>query len=93
MAAIGASIGYFFTSASTLKTIKKDGDGTGMLKTMAVMGVTFSVIFVILQLIPIPGLSGVHFCRESYLMLIVWIAIGAMFYLKQRSHFMEDDIQ
>ena len=91
MAAIGASIGYFFTSASTLKTIKKDSDGTGMLKTMAVMGVAFSVIFVILQLIPIPGLSGVHFGRESYLMLIVWIIIGAVFYLKQRSHFMEDD--
>lgn len=91
MAAIGASIGYFFTSASTLKTINKDGDGTGLLKAMAVMGVAFSIIFVILQLIPIPGLSGVHFGKESYLMLIVWIAIGAAFYLKQRDHFAQDE--
>ena len=28
MSAIGASIGYFFTSAATLATMKKDGDGT-----------------------------------------------------------------
>ena len=52
---------------------------------MAVLGVVFSVIFVILQLIPIPGLSGVHFGKESYIMLIVWIVIGITFYLKQRS--------
>ena len=90
MAAIGASIGYFFTSAATLVTIKKFGDGTKTLKTMAILGVAFSVIFVILQLIPIPGLSCVHFGKESYLMLIVWIVIGLAFYLKQRSHFMQD---
>ena len=90
MAAIGASIGYFFTSAATLVTIKKFGDGTKTLKTMAILGVAFSVIFVILQLIPIPGLSGVHFGKESYLMLIVWIVIGLAFYLKQRSHFTQD---
>lgn len=91
MAAIGASIGYFFTSASTLKTIRKDGDGTGLLKAMAILGVAFSIIFVILQLVPIPGLSGVHFGKESYLMLIVWTAIGAAFYAKQRGHFTEDE--
>lgn len=85
MSAIGASIGYFFTSAATLKTMQKFGDGTGLLKSMAVLGVVFSVIFVILQLIPIPGLSGVHFGKESYIMLIVWIVIGITFYLKQRS--------
>ena len=50
---------------------------------MGIMGVIFSVIFMILQLIPIPGLSGVHFGKESYLMLIVWIALGILFYLTQ----------
>ena len=34
----------------------------------------------ILQLIPIPGLSGVHFGKESYIMLVVWIVIGLVFY-------------
>ena len=87
MSAIGASIGYFFTSAATLVTLRRDGDGTRFLKVMAVLGVAFSAIFMILQLIPIPGLSGVHFCKESYIMLIAWIAIGAAFYAKQRKFF------
>lgn len=83
MSAIGASIGYFFTSASTLVTVKKDRDGSAFLKVMAVTGVVFSIIFMVLQLIPIPGLSGVHFGKESYIMLLIWIAIGAVFYVKQ----------
>lgn len=87
MCAIGASIGYFFTSASTLVTIKRDGDGTPFLKTMAIIGVCFSLAFVVLQLVPIPGLSGVHFGFESYMLLIVWVVIGLLFYIKQRKFF------
>ena len=84
MSAIGASIGYFFTAASTLVTSKRDGDGTRFLKLMATVGVLFSMIFMILQLIPIPGLSGVHFGKESYIMLIIWVLLGVVFYLMQR---------
>lgn len=87
MSSIGASIAYLFTCASTLYTAKKDRDGTWLLKATAVLGFLFSALFIILQLIPIPGLKGVHFCRESYLMLIVWTVIGAMFYGKQRKFF------
>lgn len=87
MSAIGASIGYFFTSASTLVTIKRDGDGSFFLKAMAVTGVCFSIAFMVLQLMPVPGLSGVHFCRESYIMLVVWSVIGLLFYIKQRKFF------
>ena len=64
--------------------MKRDGDGTGLLKVMACLGVAFSVAFVILQLVPIPGLSGVHFGRESYMLLVVWILIGAGFFAAQR---------
>ena len=91
MSAIGASIGYFFTAASTLVTARRDGDGTPFLKAMATTGVVFSIIFMILQLIPIPGLNGVHFGKESYIMLIIWIAIGLVFYAKQRQFFSEKD--
>ena len=87
MSAIGASIGYFFTCASTLITAGKSGDGTAFLKAMAWTGVIFSLAFMVLQLIPIPGLSGVHFGKESYLMLVIWIAIGLVFYFKQRKWF------
>lgn len=91
MSAIGASIGYFFTSASTLVTTKRDGDGSSFLKVMAVTGVVFSAIFIILQLVPIPGINGVHFGKESYIMLLIWIAIGTCFYAKQHKFFSSED--
>lgn len=91
MCAIGASIGYFFTCASTLVTAKRDGDGSGFLKAMATIGVIFSVAFMILQLIPIPVLSGVHFGKESYYLLIVWIVLGLIFYYRERKFFTAKD--
>ena len=91
MSAIGASIGYLFTSASTLVIMKRDRDGSPFLKAMAVTGVVFSVIFMILQLVPIPGLKGVHFGKESYIMLVIWIAIGLVFYASQRKFFTDED--
>lgn len=87
MSAIGASIGYFFTCASALVTAKRDGDGSPFLKLMAACGALFGIVFMILQLVPIPGLSGVHFGWHSYLMLAVWVAVGLVFYFKQRKHF------
>lgn len=84
MSAIGASIGYLFTSLSALVTMKKDRDGTRLVRTMAVIAAAFSVVFIVLQLVPIPGLSGVHFGKESYILLLVWLAIGAVFYVLQR---------
>ncbi len=91
MSAIGASIGYFFTCASTLITVRRDGDGTPFLRSMAITGVVFSVAFMVLQLVPIPGLSGVHFGRESYIMLAVWVAVGLAFYAVQWRHFRQGD--
>lgn len=90
MSAIGASIGYFFTCASSIVTAKRDGDGSGFLKAMSIVGVVFSIAFMVLQLVPIPGLSGVHFGKESYIMLMVWIAIGLAFYVKQREYFVRE---
>lgn len=84
MSAIGASIGYFFTSASTFVTMRRDGDGSRRGQALAVTGIVFSVIFMILQLIPIPGLNGVHFGKESYIMLLVWVILGFVFYLSRR---------
>ena len=89
MCAIGASIGYFFTCASALVTARRDGDGTFYLRVMAAIGVCFSFAFVILQLVPIPGLGGVNFGKESYMLLIVWVVLGLLFYFKQRKRFAE----
>ena len=79
MSAIGASMGFFFTSASALKKMRTDNDGTAALKIIAVLGMVFSVVFMLLQLVPIPGLSGVHFGKESYILLLAWIVIGVVF--------------
>ena len=51
---------------------------------MAITGVVFSVAFMILQLIPIPSLSGVHFGTESYILLVVWIVLGLIFYCPKK---------
>jgi len=79
MSAIGASIGYFFTCACSLVTMKRDEDGTLFLKGVAWFGTVISIVFMVLQLVPIPELFGVHFCTESYILLLVWIVIGAVF--------------
>ena len=91
MSAIGASIGYLFTCLSALSTAKMDSDNTGFLRTMATLGAMFSIGFIILQLVPIKALPGVHFVTQSYVLLIVWIVLGAVFYLKQRSFFRTTD--
>lgn len=90
MSAIGASMGFFFTSAAAFKKMRTDKDGSGFLKTMALAGVIFSVLFMVLQLIPIPGLSGVHFGKESYFMLAVWIVIGIVFYFTKKERIQAD---
>ena len=46
MSAIGASIGFFFTSISSLVTMKRDHDGSIRLKVLAVMGAFFSITFI-----------------------------------------------
>lgn len=90
MASIGASIGFFFTCASTLMTMKRDRDGSILLRVMASIGAVVSVGFAVLQLVPIPGLSGVRFGTESYIMLGIWVLLGAIFYLVQRKKIPND---
>ena len=90
MSAIGASMGFFFTSAASLRSLRRDKDGNPILAVMSSLGAAFSLIFMILQLIPIPGLNGVHFGKESYIMLIIWVVLGIVFYLMQKKQLNED---
>ena len=84
MSAIGASIGFMFTCLCTCVTLRKDKDGSKGLFFLALIGSVFSAMFMVLQLIPIPGLPNIHFCNESYLMLGVWIVLGLVFFIMQR---------
>ena len=87
MSSIGASIGFLFTGAACQATMKKVSDGSSWLRVLAMLAVLCSAFFIILQVIPIPGLHGVHFGRESYLMLVVWIVLGLSFYIRQHKRF------
>ena len=89
--AIATGIALAFTCLSTLITAKRDGDAAPFLKVTASIGVVFSATFMVLQLVPIPGLSGVHFGTESYIMLAVWVVIGTIFYAVQWKHFRAND--
>ena len=71
--------------------MKRDKDGSKFLFTLAVLGAVFSAAFVVLQLVPIPGLDGVHFGWQSYLMLGVWVLLGVVFYITQRKNILSAD--
>lgn len=90
MSAIGASIGFFFTCASTLVMLNEKNDAMFPLKGLALLGAILSFVFVILQLVPIQGLAGVHFCKQSYHLLLVWILIGLVFFIRQHKYFIAD---
>lgn len=90
MSSIGASVGFFFTCASTMVTMNRDRDGSFRYKMLAFIGAILSLAFIELQLVPIEGLKGVNFCWQSYVMLAVWCLIGFVFFVKQRKHFIVD---
>ena len=88
MSAVGASIGFFFTCASTVVSMNWDPQCTYGNKLLAALGCILSFSFIQLQLLPIEGLKGVHFCKQSYLMFVIWCVIGIIFFIKQRKHFL-----
>lgn len=84
MTSIGASIAFGFTSIASYKTAKRCGDASKLLRFTSILGGAFSILFMALQLIPIPGLESVHFGKESYIMFIVWIGIGLVYYFSRK---------
>ena len=76
MCAVGTSIGYLYACISAYRisnrknTCKKD-------RAFSVAGILLASIFLVLLFIPeSPGAIG----RESTIALIIWIALGAIFY-------------
>lgn len=90
MSSIGASVGFFFTCASTIVTMNRDGDGCFRYKCLAALGALLSLGFIELQLVPIRGLEGVNFCWQSYCMFGAWSLLGMIFFFKQYRHFAVD---
>lgn len=78
MSSLGAAIGYGYTSAAAAKFAKMEGNKS--IRITGLLGTLLAIAFAILLLIPIPGLNC-SLGKESYICLIIWIVIGAFFYL------------
>ena len=77
MSSVGASIGALYTSLAAFKYAKAERKIPVMIT--AVLGTCSSIAFIALLLIPIPG-SNASLSRASYVCLLVWILLGAMFH-------------
>lgn len=78
MSSIGAAIGYGYTCLATLKTLKTNPqDHKPMLKLFAIVGAFFSLIFVLLLLVP--GMPS-YLAPESRICLVIWSLLGIAFY-------------
>ncbi|MBQ2311740.1 MAG: APC family permease [Firmicutes bacterium] len=81
MSSIGAAIGYGYTSLAAFKYASKEKN-TGIMIT-GVLGTVMALFFMVLLLVPIPAFST-SLGKESYICLIVWIVLGALFHVYSR---------
>ena len=81
MSSIGGAIGFGYTSLAAFKYswLEKRKD----IAIFGMLGFIFSVIFALLLLIPVPGLDS-SLSKASYILLIVWIFIGAVFFWRTK---------
>lgn len=82
MSSIGAAIGYAYTSFAAFNFARKEKKP--FLIATGLFGFLLSVVFCILLLVPIPGL-GCSLGRESWICLIIWLVLGAVFYAARRN--------
>lgn len=81
MSSIGAAIGYGYTSAAAVKYAKQNGDKAIVIT--GTLGTLFAIAFSVLLLVPIKGLNC-SLGKESYVCLLIWIALGFIFYFSSK---------
>jgi amino acid transporter len=79
MTSVGAAIVFAYTTASAAIIAKRHGHKSEV--WIGAAGCIFSLFF--LSLLIIPGMPG-YLTFQSRVVLIAWIAIGILFYLKIR---------
>ena len=77
MASIGAAIGFAYTSISAAKYALSEKRRDIVI--FGILGFVLSLGMAILLLVPLPGLN-VSLGNESYMLLVVWIILGVIFY-------------
>lgn len=81
MSSIGAAIGYGFTSLAAFRFAREEGNTQVM--CTGILGSIMALVFILLLLVPIP-MFNCSLGRESYICLIIWIIMGAVFYFRSR---------
>src|SRR5690625_5952904 len=101
MSSIGVSIAYFYTCFTAYQLFKrKEADVKGLTageaapfkKLIALVGMIASVIFVLFLIVLC---SPAFLSIESRLLLLLWIALGVVFYLYKRKEYLsipEEDL-
>lgn len=84
---LGAAIAYGYTSAAVLAQLKNDQGGHFFEKAAGIFGLSMSIVFSLLMLVPI-YLSGSSLSTESYLLLTIWCFLG---FLPYRRVFVRDN--
>ena len=77
ISALGASIGYLYTSVTTWILVKKEK--RIFLKITSAIGIIISLIFILIILIPINNLNC-SLGTESYVFLFIWTFLGFIYY-------------
>ena len=84
MSSIGGAIGFGYTSLAAYKYSRLENRID--ISIFGMLGFIFSVAFALLLLIPIPGLDS-SLAKESYLLLIIWIVMGVIFFLRHKVNY------
>ncbi|MDO4280402.1 MAG: APC family permease [Peptococcaceae bacterium] len=89
MTAVGADMGFTYTTASAFVMAKRAGDKKQMY--ISGLGVCFAVFFICLLVLPFaPGFLSV----QAWAFLIVWLAIGAIFFaVKHKTYYASTALQ
>ena len=78
MASTGAAAGFAYTSISACKYAYQEKRIDIII--LGAIGFIFAILFEVLLLVPIPGVEG-SLSKESYMLLIIWLALGFIFYV------------
>lgn len=74
---LGALIAYTYVSIAVLLRARREGSMP--MRAMGLAGATISGICILLLVVPLPGLST-SLTKESYIILLAWVALGVNFF-------------
>ena len=77
MSALGAAVAYGYTSLVAWRCARAQHHAPTVVTGL--LGVLFSAAFVVLLLVPIPGL-GASLGPQAYACLVAWVVLGVIFF-------------